>query len=159
MNRPSGVTAIAILFFVFMVLLVLCAIGAFVGGAFVASIIASAAQQRGAGMAGAGVGAVIGGVIGVFLLIFAALNAICGFGLWKMKEWARILTIVLCGIGACFGALGMMAGMLHFNILLMFWRLAWLALDVIIVWYLLQPQVKAAFAQAQGMPPQMYPAR
>ncbi len=158
MIRPTGVTLIAVLFFLGMALCGLAAIGMFVGGAFIGSIIGAAAQQRGAGAAGAGFGAMIGAIAGIFFLVIAALNGICGFGLWKMKEWARMLTIILAGIGAFFGVLGMMGGMMHFNVLLIFWRLIWLGIDVLIVWYLLQPQVKAAFAQPQGVP-QVYPAR
>jgi len=158
MIRPTGVTLIAVLFFLGVAFCVVAGIVFFIGGAFVGSIIGAAVQQRGAGAAGAGFGALVGAVVGVFCLIGAVIDFICGFGLWKMKEWARILTIVLCGIGAAFGALGLMAGMLHFNIFLVFWRLVWLGVEVLIIWYLLQPDVRLAFQQAQA-PPQAYAAR
>ncbi|HEY3929345.1 MAG TPA: hypothetical protein VGL89_13310 [Candidatus Koribacter sp.] len=158
MNRPTGVTLISVFFFVMCGLLVVGTIAAFVGGAFIGSLFGAALQQRGAGMTGAGFGAMVGAILGVFFLIGAALNLICGIGLWKVKEWARILTIVLCGLGAALGVLGLFIGMIHFNIFMMMWRLLWLAIDVGIVWYLLQPEVKAAFARIQ-LPPQAYATR
>ena len=157
MNRPTGVTLIAAFFFVCAGLLVLAAIGFFIGGAFVGSLLGTAAQQRGGGMTGAGIGAMIGAVVGVFMLIGSIFNLACGVGLWKMKEWGRILTIVLCAIGLALGALGLIAGMLHLHILMMMWRMVWLAIDAGIIWYLVQPEVRAAFARAQ-MPPQAFAA-
>lgn len=159
MNRPAGVTLISILFFVVMGVMLIAAIGSFVGGAFIGSMIAAAARQRGAGMAGAGVGAMVGAFIGIFFLVVSALNGVCGFGLWKLKEWARILTIILCGIGVALSALGFLAGMLHFHLIVMMWRLVWLAIDLGIIWYLLQPEVRAAFAPVPPMAQQAYPAR
>lgn len=159
MNRPAGVTLISILFFVATGLLLIAAIGSFVGGAFIGSMIGAAARQRGAGMTGAGMGAIVGAFIGIFFLVCSALNGVCGFGLWKLKEWARILTIVLCGIGVALGALGFFAGMLHFHLFVMMWRMVWLAIDLGIIWYLLQPEVKAAFAPVPPMAQPAYPAR
>jgi hypothetical protein len=154
MIRPTGVTVIAVVFFAFAACFVLGAMMAFLGSAFIGTMIGSAAQAR---HAGAGLGAMIGAVLGAGLLIGAVLYGICGFGLWTLKEWARILTIVLCGIGVVFGAIGLLGGMLHFHIFMVFWRLMWLAIDVGVIWYLIQPEVKAAFAGRQS-PPQTYAA-
>lgn len=156
MNRPTGVTVLAILAFIGTALMVLVAIMAFLGGAFIGTIVGSAAHQAGAGAAGAGFGAVIGAAIGVGFLIGAALYAACGYGLWNLKEWGRMLTIILSAIGVVFGALSLLLSMAHFHIFAMFFTLVRVAIGVIIIWYLSQPQVKAAFATAVAQP---YPAR
>jgi hypothetical protein len=154
MNRPTGVTVLAILLFIGTGLLVLGAIATFLGGAFIGSMIGTSARQAGAGAAGAGIGAFIGAMVGVFFLIGAVLNAICGFGLWNLKEWGRMLTIVLTGIGMALGIMSFFISMLHFHIFGLFFIMIRLAIGGIIIWYLSQPQVKAAFAA-----PQLYPAR
>jgi len=87
MQRPTGVTILAVLAFIGAGLSVLVAIGAFLGGAVMSSMMANPRF----GML-AGVGAVI---VGVFLLGIAVMDVVIGFGLWKLQNWARILTIVL----------------------------------------------------------------
>ena len=156
MIRPTGVTVLAILAFIGTAFMVLVAIGAFVGGAFIGTMLGASAHQAGAGAAGAGFGAVIGAAIGVGFLIGAALYAACGYGLWNVKEWGRMLTIILSAIGVVFGALSLLLAMTHLHIFAMFFTLVRIGIGVLIIWYLSQPQVKAAF-----MPPvpQAYPAR
>jgi hypothetical protein len=155
MNRPTGVTVLAILLFIGSGLLVLFGIGSFLGGAFIGSMIGARVQEHGSGAAGAGVGAFIGAMVGVFFLIGAVLNGICGFGLWGLKEWGRMLTIVLTAIGVALGLLSFFISMLHFHIFGLFFIMVRLAIGGLIIWYLSQHEVKAAFATH----PQLYPAR
>ena len=154
MNRPTGVTVLAILAFIGCGLLVLLAVGSFLGGAFLGSMIGASARQAGAGAAGAGVGAAIGAIFGVGLLIGGVLNFVCGFGLWNLKEWGRMLTIILSAIGLVFAVLSLFVSMLHFHIIGIFFLLVRIGIGALIIWYLSQPQVKAAFATV----PQPYPA-
>lgn len=150
MNRPTGVTVLAVLLFLGTALLVLLGIGTFLGGAFIGSMVGAAAHRAGGGAAGAGFGAVIGAAIGVFLLIGAALNAICGYGLWNLKEWGRMLTIVLSAIGVVLALLNMLFAMMHFHIFGVFFILVRIAFGGLVIWYLSQPQVKAAFSTPQA---------
>jgi hypothetical protein len=109
-------------------------------------------QQGGQGSAaGAGFLAGLGAVIGVLALVFAALYALVGWGLLKLKEWARIVTIVLSGLGALGALFGLVAVFTHFGLIIVFWSLVRLAICAWIIWYLLQPNVKAAF-QGQTRP-------
>jgi uncharacterized membrane protein (DUF2068 family) len=103
-------------------------------------------------MAGAGLGAAIGAAVGVVFLIIAALDAVCGYGLWNLKEWARMLTIVLTAIGLLFAVLQLFGSMLHFHIIAIFFVLIRMAIGGLIIWYLSQPQVKAAFGVPQLSP-------
>lgn len=153
MNRPTGVTVLSILYFIFAGLLCIGAIMFFVGGAFIGAMIGSAATAHGAGAAGAGFGALIGGFVGFFLLIGAVLHILCGAGLWKLKEWGRMLTIVLCAIGGVLAFFNIM----HSPVTMVFGTIR-IGISVLIIWYLSQPHVKAAFAQVQ-LPPQAYAAR
>src|ERR1035437_6957019 len=115
MNRPTGVTVLAILLFLGTAVLLLFGVLSFVGGAFIGSLIGASAQRAGAGAAGAGLGAAIGAFIGIFFLIGAVLNGVCGYGLWNLKEWGRMLTIVLTAIGIALAVINMAVAMMHFH--------------------------------------------
>jgi hypothetical protein len=137
MERPTGVTILAVLAFIGTGCLVLAALGVLLGGAMIANM----AARPGMGMA-AGIG---GAVIGVSFLVIAILYAAVGIGFLKLQNWARILTIVLCGLGALLNFLGIFAGLLHFHPLVVVWRIILLAVNLWIVVYLLKPHVKQAF--------------
>src|SRR5216684_2937832 len=143
MNRPVGVTILAILEFIGAVILVLLGIGSIVG----MGLLCAAMSQSGGGSAGAGgIMAVIGGALSVFCFIFAAICALLGWGLWKLKNWARIIVIVLAVLGAVFALLGL----LQFSAAVAVGIVIRLAINGLIVWYLLRPDVAAAFKGPQG---------
>ncbi|HSK43553.1 MAG TPA: hypothetical protein VLA83_06660 [Candidatus Binatia bacterium] len=103
-------------------------------------------SQQGQGSAGAaGVLAGLGAAAGIFIIIIGGVGALVGFGLWKLKGWARIVSIVLAGIGGALQLLGMLGTLVHFNLFALMWGAFWVAVDALIIWYLLKPEVKAAF--------------
>ena len=141
MNRPTGVTIISILFFLGGCILVLLGIGFLVGMSLIGAL----------GRAGSAPGFAaffmgLGAVAGIFFLIFSVIPFAVGYGLWSLKEWARIVAIVLCAIGMLGGVLGMMLALTHFHIFVLFWLMVRLAINGLIIWYLLQPDVKQVFA-------------
>jgi hypothetical protein len=149
MGRPVGVTIIAVLFFLGAAFCVLGAIAMFAGGGFIATLIS---QQGGQGAgAGAGLFAGMGVIIGVVILVFGALYILIGWGLLKLKEWARIVTIVLAGLWALGSLFGLVGVLSHFGVFILFWIVVRVAIAGLIIWYLLQPDVKAAF-QGQARP-------
>ena len=126
MNRPSGVVLIAVLYWfgAFWLLLMgaVLAIGATVFGALLS-----------------GIPAIIGGlglIGGIFLIGLGAAVAFVGYGLFTLQEWARMTATILAVIGI---VLGVLAGIGIFG------RLIRLAINVAIVWYLNQAQVKMCF--------------
>ena len=148
MGRPTGVTVLAILDFIGAGLCVLGGLGMILGGGFMATMMS---QQGGQGSAGAaGFLAGLGAVAGVFMIIMGGVAALVGFGLWKLKEWARIVSIILAGISGAFQLFGLLGSLAHFNLFAVVWSLFWLAIDALIIWYLLKPEVKAAFQAPQA---------
>lgn len=143
MGRPTGVTVIAVLDFIGAGFCVLAGIGLMLGGGFIASMMS---QQQGAG---AGLLAAVGAAAGVFLLFCAAIAAFLGWGLLKLKNWARIVTIVFAALGAVGALFGIFAVLAHFAPIGVFWALCRLAINGWIIWYMLQPHVKAAFEGVQ----------
>lgn len=140
MGRPVGVTILAILDFIGAAVCLLGGIAMILGGGFMATMLS---QGQGAG--GAGILAGLGAAAGVFIIIIGGVFALVGFGLWKLKEWSRIVSIVLYGISAAFQLLGLLGSLAHFNAFAVIWSIFWVAVDAFIIWYLLKPEVKGAF--------------
>lgn len=138
MERPAGVTFLSILAFFGAVILALGGLVMCLGFSVMMSHMAVYPRM---GMM-AGLGSVI---IGLMMLGVAAVYVVMGIGLWKLQNWSRILTIVLAGLGVLFYGVGILGALFHFHIFLLFWRAIFLALNVWIIVYLLQPNVKQAF--------------
>ncbi len=141
MARPGGVTVIAVLCFLGGGLLLLGGIDMMAGGGILAGLM----SQQGQGNPMAGIIASVGAALGVFFLIFAVIEILLGVGLLKLKEWARITTVVLTGIGTALGLLGLLGSVLHFNLITVLFRICVLAVQIFIILYLIKPEVKVAF--------------
>jgi uncharacterized membrane protein (DUF2068 family) len=140
MQRPTGVTILAILWFIGAGILVISALVAFAGGSLLAQMLKNAP----------GMGNLAGGlvaVVGVIALMFAALYAVTGYGLWALKNWGRILALVLTAIGLLLTLVGLAAVFANFGMSLLIWQIIRIAICAWIIWYLLQPTVKQAFGQ------------
>jgi len=148
MGRPTGVTVIAIVDFVGAALYLLVGLGLILGGGFIATLIS---QQGGQGSGGAaGLLGGLGAVAGIVVIIIGGLCAVLGIGLWKLKEWGRIVNMILWGIGGLLQVLGLLGTLAHFTVFGFLWNIFWLAVDAFVVWYLLKPEVKAAFQAPQA---------
>jgi hypothetical protein len=147
MGRPTGVTVIAILDFLGAAFCVVIGLAMMLGGGFLASFVN---QQGGQGNAGAaGILAGLGAALGIFCLIIAAIDIVLAVGLLKLKEWARIVTIILTGIFGALVLLGLLGSFIHFNLFATVIRICVLAIQTFIIMYLLKPEVKAAFQAPQ----------
>ena len=145
MGRPVGVTILAILNFIGAAFCLLGGIGMILGGGFIATML----SQQGQGSAGAaGVLAGLGAAAGIFIIIMGGVSALVGFGMWKLKGWARIVSIVLYALSGVFQLLGILGSLAHFNAFALIWGAFWVAVDAFVIWYLFKPEVKAAFQQA-----------
>ena len=140
MERPTGVTILAVLMIIGAVFLFLGAL-AFL---FMGAAMHTRAMSSGMSMIFAGLGAA-GGVI---LLILAILYVVVAVGMIKLQNWARIVTIVLIALGLVSAAMGLFSSLVHFSIGLLIWQLFWCGIDVWIILYLLKPHVKQAFGAA-----------
>lgn len=139
MERPTGVTIIAVLYFLGAACLGLAGLGFLVGGSAVAAALAKS------GGAGGGLFAAGGAIIGGFFLVCAIVDLALGVGFVKLQNWARVIAIVFTGIAMLFGLFGLMGVMLHFALFRVVFQLLVLGLEVWIVTYLFKPEVKQAF--------------
>jgi uncharacterized membrane protein (DUF2068 family) len=140
MQRPTGVTIIAILSFLGAAACIMLGLFSFVGGAVIAKMLANMP-----GMSALGGGIVA--ALGVVFLLIGALYAITGYGLWALKNWGRVIMIVLMALGLVFGLLGLVAVFSNFTAGAIVMQVIRLAICAWILWYLFQPNVKQAFGQ------------
>lgn len=146
MNRPTGVTVIAILYFLSAGLFILLGIGLIAGG----SLAGMAASGGGGPEGAAAMGMLAGlGVVGAVISIgFALLPGITGFGLWKLKNWGRIIALIFAGLGALGQVAQVLMSLVSMEIITLIVGGCMLAINVWIFLYLLKPHVKAAFGAA-----------
>ncbi len=146
MERPAGVTVIAVLDFIGAGFGLIGALLMFMGGSILASLFSAAATANGAtGTApAAGIMASIGIIAGVIILCFVVLAIFIAMGLLKLKNWARIATIVLSALGLL-GSVRNIVMAFHGSGMVV--TIVILAYYIWVIWYMLQPNVKVAFGQ------------
>jgi hypothetical protein len=144
MGRPVGVSIIAVLEFIGAGICLLAGIATLVGASFLGAMF-SQAQAQGAPAAG-GFMAMLGGAISIVFFVFAAIAGLLGWGLWTLKSWARIVVIVLSAIGILFSLLAL----LQFSSAVLMGIIIRVGINGLIIWYLLKPEVAAAFAGSQS---------
>ena len=143
MQRPVGVTILAVFEFFIATLLTFLAIASALGLGVLGAILARTSRL---GDPAAGIVVGTGMMVGVIILGFAALSAVLGFGLWSLRNWGRVATIVLCVLGAVGASVGFMWALLHFRIFGVMVSSVRISIDLLVVWYLSQAHVRRAFA-------------
>jgi hypothetical protein len=136
--RPTGVTLIALYHFLAAALLILLAIALMVGGTVLGGTF-------GSGRFGGALGLFVGVVGAAITLVFAVVAGVAGYGVWNLREWGRILCIALAAIALLFSVPGLLMMGLHLGFFFGGYRLIRIAISVLIIWYLVQPQIKALF--------------
>ncbi len=134
-QRPLGVSIIAVWQYIVAGLLGLLTLIAFFAG----SVLADLVSGSGGGFnSGAATGIFV--AIGIVLLLFVALFIALGIGLWRMKTWAQITTVIIYSLNIITTVLGMLGGgnAQASNIV-------GLLIAIAIVVYLVLPTTRAAF--------------
>lgn len=138
MQRPTGVTILAVLAAIVGVL-ALCGALALVG---LGSILGGIAGSR----LGAGAGILVGslGVIfGLFTLVIALLELAFAYGAWNLRPWAWMLGIVAQGISVVLGLVRLVDGRGIAS-----GEIIGIVISGLIIYYLRTPEVKRAFGRA-----------
>ena len=136
MERPVGVTILAVLALVAGGLVALGGL-LMVGGGAVAGAVGAATAGAGGGVAA--VGGIFAMGMGVFMLLWAALSIAFGVGALQLRRWAWVLGIICEGLGVLMNLGNLMHG--HAG-----GAIFGLVINGVILWYLFQPDVKRAFA-------------
>jgi len=145
MERPSGVTVLALFEFFIAIFLVLFALASALGANALGVFLA---RTREMGTPGAAIFAGAGMMLALILLIPALLFCVLGFGLWNLRNWARIATIVLAVLGAIGASMGLLLAVTHFRMFGVMASSMRLGIDLLVLWYLSQPYVARSFQPA-----------
>ncbi|MGB2621207.1 MAG: hypothetical protein WA857_18015 [Candidatus Acidiferrum sp.] len=137
MQRPAGVTILAVLAFLIGGLLLLGGVVALLGGALLTHLASSGGLRMLAGVGSA--------IIGIMFLGFAVIYIVDAVGLLQVANWARILTIVLVVLSLVQSAFRLLRLLAHLHPVGLFFTLIVAAIDVWILVYLFKPDVKQAF--------------
>ncbi|MGH9813625.1 MAG: hypothetical protein ACRD4T_10875 [Candidatus Acidiferrales bacterium] len=88
-----------------------------------------------------------GKLVAVYALIaaLAVVFAAVGVGLWRLRPWARLLTLGLTGLRLLVLVPGLIVSLVQVDALLIGGHALMLFVYGWIVWYLFQPEVKRAF--------------
>jgi hypothetical protein len=141
MQKPPRPTGIAIL----AVLEIVGGILAVVGGAGMAAV-GGSGMLASLGYAGlSGMVAVVGGAV----LIIGFLAVLLGWGMWTGKSWAWTLSVAFYIIGAVLDVVSILGGGLT--------GIVGLLIDILLLWYLWRPHVKAYFGKGATMQPAIVP--
>jgi hypothetical protein len=133
LQRPTGVTILAIL--------------SAIGGVF--SILAGVALLGLGALAGSAGAGDLGGLTAIFGIVFLALGVAelaLAYGFWGLKPWAWTLGIALAVISL---ALIVIQAVLSNNIVgSLTGSIVSIVIWAVVIWYLWQPQIKAAFGRS-----------
>lgn len=140
MERPTGVTILAVLYFLGTAILGLFGLLFIVGGSMLSGLAHAGGRGPGAVLLAMG-----GAVVGAIFIVGALIDLALGIGFIKLQNWARVAAIIFTGIGVLFGVLGMFSLLAHMMVFVMMFRLIVLSIEVWILVYLFQPNVKQAF--------------
>jgi len=141
--RPTGIVMIAVYHFLSAAFLVILASALAVGGGILGATFAM------------GLGLFVGVLGAAFTMVFAVLAAIAGYGVWTLREWGRILCIVLAAISILLSLPGLLFMGLHFGFFWGGYRLIKTVLNALIIWYLVQPQIRSLFQRNAPALPQV----
>ncbi len=141
--RPTGVVLIAIYHFLSALFLALLALSLVVGGTVLGAMFGGAHESPLGGL-----GFMVGMVGAAFFLVYAGIAAVAGYGMWTMREWGRILSIALAVISLLFSLPGLLMMGIHFALFFGTYRLFRIAISILVIWYLVQPQIKSLFSRA-----------
>jgi hypothetical protein len=142
MERPAGVTILALLEFLIAALLIFFALASAMGVSMLGAILSRTREIGAPGFAwfaGAGL------VLAFFLLVPAVLFIVTGFGLWNLRNWARIVTMVLAVLGVAGASIGLLWALTHFRVIGVMFSSIRLCIDLLVLWYLSQASIRRYF--------------
>lgn len=142
--RPIGVTLIAVFHFISALFLLGMAMLLFIGGTLLGAMFGGSTFGS---ATGAGLGFMVGALGGIVFIGFAIVAIVVGYGTWNLREWGRVLSIVLAVISLLFSFPGLLMMGVHLHLFIGTYRLFRIAVAILIIWYLMQPQIRTLFQQ------------
>jgi hypothetical protein len=143
MNRPVGVTIIAVLQLLSSIIALLIGLGVLIlKDAFVQTLSESPEFQQSAQDLPPGV---LGGVAtftGVIILVASLIGFLLAYGLFTLKGWAWIVTLIFSALGILGNLSNIITGQANRG-----FAVIQLVISIVVIYYLLRPEVKRAFGR------------
>jgi hypothetical protein len=83
----------------------------------------------------------------VLLFLFGVTHGILGWGLWRIRNWARIGTLIISALWAIISAMELLSAFRSFEVGWLMLHLALLTIYGMIIAYLLHPSVRKIFEE------------
>jgi hypothetical protein len=129
-QRPTGITILAVLAIIAGGLLILGGLAAVAGGAILGAV------------TGSGFLAGYIGLIGIAILALGAVYIAAAYGLWNLRPWAWQLTLIAASLSIALQVLQFAGGIGDVTSVVLS-----VGINGVVIYYLLQPEVKAAFGR------------
>lgn len=142
MERPAGVTLIALLEFLIATLLILFAIASAMGASVLGAIVS---RTRDIGAPGFFLFAGAGMFLAVLVLVPAMLCVLLGYGLWELRNWARIGTMIFAVLGLTGASIALLWSLMHLRIFGVMASSIRLGINLLVLWYLSQSRIRGYF--------------
>jgi len=136
-QRPTGITILAVLAIIGGLFSLFGGCTVVAGGALIGAMGAQA------GVNGAAAGGGLLSVYGIVILAIAVADIVFGIGAWTLKPWAWMLGLVLQGLNVVVALVSIVAGWSTFG-----GQIIGLAINAVIIYYLMTPDVKKVFGRA-----------
>lgn len=147
MNRPVGITVVAIL---------MCLGGALLAlGSVMFFVLGKTAVTFGNEGPMSALFAGMGAVGGVIFLALAVIYAVLAVSLWRLRAWARPASVAFIGIGQMFALLGILRSMPHPSSGALTWQIFVVVVDLAILWYLTTAHIVKVFSDQAARKPDM----
>ncbi len=135
-SRPTGITVLAVLGFISVAFYLAMTVIALIKPDAVASLLLSMSGGNGIGLTPA---QSLFGILAAYFLISGLITAALSWGLWTLKNWARIVCIVLIGISVLGGAVQVSMSFSHASVVGTVFGIARLIVAILICVYLTSP--------------------
>jgi hypothetical protein len=89
--------------------------------------------------------AALGAAAGVLFLLFGGVHIVLAIGIFRLRNVARVCTVFLFLLIAAGACLGLIATLLNYSYIALAWNISLLCAAALALWYLLRPEIKAAF--------------
>lgn len=141
-SRPIGITILAVLGFISVAFYLAMTVIALLKPVVVASLLLGMSGGNGFGVTPA---ASLGGILAVYFVISGLITAALSWGLWTLKNWARIVCLVLIAISVLGGVVQVSMSFSHASVVGTVFGIARLIVAILIIIYLNSPRVRSAF--------------
>lgn len=101
------------------------------------------------GMSGGGTGPAqllrLGTMLPLYFVVMAVFTGVLCWGLWRLKNWVRLVVIVIIGLSVLGGAMEIVRGLPQSTAVGIVSAVVRLLIAIAILWYLCSKSVRAAF--------------